>query len=221
MQPSGTTNNKLALDDCRLKLFLLNIQSLRYKTDELTVFLESINNPEILLLTEHWLKEEEPCHIFSYKVCSKFCRKIRGHGGAMILVREDVLDRVVLKNVTEYDYLLKEGEFEFSIVYNKQNNIYIVCIYRPPGGSVDEFLDRLEILLSNFSVKSKIILAGDLNINFKNENSICVQNLQNLLTSFNLNMLVSQSTRITGASSTLELIIYVLTSVKNVNVIYL
>ena len=53
------------IDNQSLSVVLLNIQSLRYKKDELYVFLESLSYPSVVLLTEHWLKEYEPLHVLT------------------------------------------------------------------------------------------------------------------------------------------------------------
>ena len=44
---------------CSLSVLLLNIQSMRNKCDEFLMFLESIDYPTIVLITEHWLRENE------------------------------------------------------------------------------------------------------------------------------------------------------------------
>lgn len=102
----------------------------------------------------------------------------------------------------KFDYLLVEKEFEFSITLNSKNNVYILCIYRPPSCNVNVFIERLEMLLSMLPTHSTIILTGDLNINFNNKYSVDTQALQNLLISFNLYMHVDSCTRISQYSET-------------------
>lgn len=40
------------LDDSKLNVFLIKIQSLRHKTDEVFILLEDLNLPEVVAVTE-------------------------------------------------------------------------------------------------------------------------------------------------------------------------
>lgn len=81
--------------------------------------------------------------------------------------------------------------------------MYVLCLYRPPTGDVLIFLNRLECLLLQLPLRSSILLAGDLNVNFLDGTSTNTQSLLALLYSFKLKMHVELPTRITVNSSTL------------------
>lgn len=105
---------------------LLNIQSIRNKSDELHIFLESNNYPHILLIT-HSI-----------------------HGGTMILINEKFSQNYHFTNFDKVNFLIVEKEFEFSIIYHKNQNLYFICLYRPPQSDENIFVDRLEELLTSF-----------------------------------------------------------------------
>lgn len=134
------------------------------------MFLENCNLPDILLITEHWLFLNEPCHIPNYNIVSKYCRtNTTGnteHGGTLIFMKSDIRETLQFVGVNKYDYLLVEKEFEFSIVYNKLHNMYIICIYRPDSNSPLSFVERLENLITGLPAGCKTVISGDFNIDF-------------------------------------------------------
>lgn len=182
---------------------LLNIQSLRNKTAELYLFLSSINFPQILLLTEHWLKVNEPLHLDGYRSISRFSRSLSKGGGTVILARTDILDYYGFVPYNDFDYLIDEKKFEVSVVYSNRFNMYILCAYRSPGTEWEVFINNMELILCSFPVKSTIVLSGDWNINFRDETLISVLTLKELFLSFDIKMHVSECTRVTGQTATL------------------
>lgn len=177
-------------------MFLINVQSLRNKTDALYVLLEYCNLPSLVLITEHWLKETETCHVPNYSIISKYSRINSIHGGTMILLNRDVDKNLQFIGISKYDHLIVEKEFEFSIVYNKLNRIYIFCIYRTPSSNPSTFVERLEVLLTQVPMDSKLIVAGDFNINFDDKDLAVTQSINNLFLSLDIVMHVSSPTRV-------------------------
>ena len=51
----------------------------------------------------------------------------------------------------------------------KVGNLIIVNIYRPPSGNRQMFIDEMSNLLDNYN-QYEIVLMGDFNINFRNQN---------------------------------------------------
>ena len=115
-------------------IFSLNIQSIRHKTDDLFLLLEELHFPDIVAITEHWLNVDEPVFINNYSTVARFNRTNVSHGGTLIMSKSN--DFWV---VTKLDNLLSEKIFEFSIVYNKKYNLYVICIYRTPDADVNLF----------------------------------------------------------------------------------
>jgi hypothetical protein len=75
----------------------------------------------------------------------------------------------------------------------------IFCIYQAPSGDLDYFYEQLEIYFER-CLKSEIILCGDYNIDFSDNNHKQTQ-LVNFLSSYNLSGTVHFPSRITPTSS--------------------
>lgn len=186
-----------------MSILTLNIKSIRNKIKEFEVFLENCNKPDLILLTEHWLKNWEPFHLPNYYIVSKYCRETSdGYGGTIILIKRSFSLNFHLEEVDKYDFLRMEKEFEFSIAFNKKHNLYLICIYRPPRTNATGFLVNLETILLDLPVNCRVILSGDLNINFINNISPATLALKNLLRSYGLSMYINSPTRVTEESST-------------------
>lgn len=182
---------------------LLNVQSIRNKIDELYIFLDGIGFPDVLLLTEHWLVTDEPISVPEYNMLSKYSRSVSSHGGTLIMVRSSLLEAYSFVDFKNFDHMIVEREFEFSIMNVPVLNAFIVCLYRPPSADVPVFMSRLELLLAGFPLHAWLILAGDFNVNFADKTQIHSQLLSNLFVSFGLTMHVKEPTRVTKFSSTL------------------
>lgn len=199
----SVSDNHIVLNNNDLSLLLLNIQSLRNKSDELHLFINQCECPNIVLITEHWLKEGELFFMPGYSAISSFCRNMFGHGGCMILVNTKFLTVNCFKPIVKFNDLLEEKIFEFSIAYSKAINVYVICVYRSPNAEINSFFNRMEALLSSIPVSSSVILAGDLNINFYDSDKTATIRLTNLFRSFNLQMHVKCPTRVAKFTSTL------------------
>lgn len=194
----------------------MNIQCIRNKTDDLYVFLQDLDFPGLVLITEHWLKINEPVYIPNYSVLSLYSRSNSYHGGTLILINNTMMNSLSFISINKFDDALVEKLFEFSIVYCSVIDMYIVCIYRSPLTDINLFLDKLETLLFKLPTKSTIVLAGDFNINFSDKESTDTISLTNLLTCYNLNMHVKSYTRVSQHSySTID---YLCSNLENQNV---
>lgn len=179
------------------------------------LFLDSQDYPDLVLITEHWLKDGEPVHVPNYTLIAKFCRVNATHGGTLILIRDRVANLYGFRDFDKYDALLREKEFEFSIVFSKMLSVYVICLYRSPSTGESTFLDKLGTLLSGFSYRSNIILTGDFNLNFDNSDYLYTARLMNLLQSFSLTMHVDCPTRFSQYSS--SILDYVCSNVSGVS----
>lgn len=182
-------------------LVVLNVQSVRHKIDELELFLDSVDSPSILILVEHWLKNNEPINIYNYISLSKFCRSELIHGGTMILLHSEFSRKFEFCNINNFDNLLVERTFEFSLVYCRQLSLYVLALYRSPSGNIEHFFMRLETLLTSLGINANILLCGDLNINFSKASDRYTKSLCSLFNSMNLCMHVDQPTRFSAYSN--------------------
>ena len=158
--------------------------------------------PHLICLSEHHLKQEEidNTHIPLYKLGANYCRTSLKCGGVCIFLHENIIFSNI--NLIKHN---KEQDLEITAVKLKliKKNIIVACVYRAPTGNMDYFLQRIEIILNSLqNAKTEIILCGDLNINFKENNNNKIR-LEQLLNSFNLKGTVHFPTRTTNTSSTI------------------
>lgn len=168
------------------------------------VYIESMNKkPDLICLSEHWMKKEEEIfiRIEGYKLGCSFARLSMKHGGACIFGREDLH----LEEETNIVQRSVEGIIECAAVVAKCLRLLVVCVYRRGLGSFETFIDKLEEILDYIRVKYvkfKLVLAGDFNLN------MLVKTVQNdllidLLSGYNLKQTIFAPTREAKNSSTL------------------
>ena len=100
--------------------------------------------------------------------------------------------------------LLKKKTSKFVLKICLSNNSFtIICIYRSPTGDFSYFLNQLESILNKIcKTSTHIILCGDFNINFLDDNP--KKNIfDSLLASFGLFSTIKFPTRITYQSCSL------------------
>lgn len=79
----------------------------------------------------------------------------------------------------------------------------LLCVYKPPNGLYEVFLDRLETIIQRCSHVGNVILAGDFNVHLLS-NSNKTLDLLGMLLFYNLRKLIDVPTRITSHSATLQ-----------------
>lgn len=193
-----TTSNRL------LTLYHQNIPYIKGKIDITEDMLQDLL-PDITLITEHGLKKEENgiLKIDGYNLVGTYNRNSHKSGGCALLVKKDLH----CEYIDKYNSYGVDFHFEFTAgkIYTECYKLIIICIYRSPAFTPHRFYELFERLLvavlNDYGIQSKIIIAGDLNIDSKDENyHEC--DLPHLLQSFGLVNLVEDYTRITETSKT-------------------
>jgi exonuclease III len=137
--------------------------------------------------------------INKFKLGNRLCRREAKNGGSCVVVREELNT----KEVTYLKDLCAEKDFELSAVELIDLDCLLICMYGSPSTDIQNFIDKLEILLEKVQERrKKLIICGDWNINFPHVNDQ-VQELQSLLLSRNLINAVTSLTRITKSSASL------------------
>jgi hypothetical protein len=137
--------------------------------------------------------------INKFKLGNRFCRKDAKNGESCTFITEELNT----KEVTYLKDLCAEKDFKLSVVELIDLNCLLICIYRSPNTDIQNFIDKLEIVLEEVQQRRrKLVTCGDWNINSLNVNNH-VQELQSLLLSHNLINAVTSSTRITNSSASL------------------
>lgn len=171
-----------------------NIQCLSNKILPLEVTLAK-NNIDILLLTEHWLLNDQikSINMSNYFLASSFTRSNSIHGGTAIFC---ISDKYVIKT-RSVDQFCIEGVFECSCIEITNLNIIVIAIYRPPlNAKYNIFLETLSNLLENMcSNRKSIVLGGDFNIDFLMHNEHETLHLTDLLSTYGFVSTIASPTR--------------------------
>lgn len=124
-------------------------------------------------------------------------RPTRG-GGVVILV-----DR---RFVSHFENSLINDSVEFihvSLDRSFAKPLQIICVYRPPSGSLDSFLEQLSRLLNNISyLDLPLLILGDINVNLLLRSS-GARSISTFLSSYGLKILNKAPTRVTDHSSSI------------------
>jgi exonuclease III len=181
-----------------LSIYHQNICGLKKKIDELLTSLFP-KFPHILCFPEHHLKQLEldQINLDGFILGASYCRKKLLKGGVSIFVHENYK----FLNV-DLNKFCKEQDNEACALKLQHNalNIYIITIYRVPCGNFDLFLKALDsIIKSLHKVDLKLIICGDINIDYLTDNARKKQ-LVAMLLSYNLAVTVHFPTRVQNQS---------------------
>jgi hypothetical protein len=108
-------------------------------------------------------------------------------------------------NAINLDQHIKEKDFEICAIKlcSVSSCCTVICTYRSPTGDFTYFLNQLESILDkNYKTSTNIILCGDFNVNYLDDNSR-KHILDSLLASFGLFSTVKFPARISYQSCTL------------------
>ncbi|KAK1802744.1 hypothetical protein P4O66_021282, partial [Electrophorus voltai] len=177
---------------------LWNCQSAVQKADFISA-LASLHFLHFLALTETWISPENSATLAALSSAFSFTHSLRrlgrGAGTGLLMSREWCFTPLSFST-------LSISSFEFhAITVSFPTKRIIIVIYCPPG-SVDHFIDELDILLSHFPIEGNpLILLGDFNLTSDKLHSSCILLL---LTAFDLTLNHSPPTH--KASNVLDLI---------------
>jgi exonuclease III len=182
-------------------IFHQNVRGLKVKTNELMLQLLT-EAPHLICLTEHHLKnyELDVTPISKYKLGANYCRKNLKNGGVCIYIQENL--KYTNINLQKH---CKEQDMEISAVQLKPNkkNTVMLCVYSAPSGDFDYFLNKFDNILDSLhNYKTELIICGNININYLDNNNKKKQ-LDYLLGTYNLIGIVYFPTRTTNNSATL------------------
>jgi hypothetical protein len=143
-----------------IKIYAANVRGLVKNLKIINTL--DLNNYEVLLFSEIWnIREFENVKINGFELANWYQRETRG-GGVAIFVKTGL-------RYTKLNGIINTGITEAIGINNNGLNIY--CIYRPPSGNKNEFINDLCSLMDTNRGR-KVILGGDFNINNFIENNI-------------------------------------------------
>ena len=192
------------LDQTDFNLFLLNYNIRSFNANS-SCFLAALSNfimePSFIILTETWITQEslELCKIPGYMAHHTFRSNMKG-GGVSFFYR----DHIIAEKNDELSWCNSAIESCVSKLNFGRETLCIVCVYRPPGGGIVEFMDFLNLIMqSSFVGKNPTIIAGDININIADLSSSNVTNYLNCLKSYNFLPVIDVPTRFGATSSSI------------------
>ena len=193
-------NNNQMPNSNSITILHQNICGLKKKTNELigSMFPDL---PHVLCITEHHLQksELEQISINNYRLGAAYCRQAVKRGGVCIFVHETLRST----NIDLVAYC-KEQVIEACALKIETTlfNAIIIAIYRTPNGNFNLFLSSLDnIIRSLFKVGVKLIICGDINVNYLTD-SDKKRKLDVILLTYNLTGIVQFPTRTHSQSST-------------------
>lgn len=168
-----------------LGLIHLNIRSLIHKLDYVNVLMQQ-TNPDILILSETWLKKSiKDCDV-ALDGYTLFRVDRAGRGGGVAVYIKSGLSVSVLNSIT------KPKCFEFIALQIQlgPSPLVVIGIYRPPSAD-SESIDSLAKLISMYE-DSEMLIMGDFNLNWLNNAS---DKLKECLSNLNLTQIITEPTR--------------------------
>ena len=172
-------------------LFNQNMRSFHGNSYLLESFLEAINQKfHSIVLTETWnsVKNVNLCFIQNYDGVHNFRRNLHLHGGigggVSIFCNSFLYSMKKMNDLCFCNEAIESCVAELTLKKDVSLKHFIVAIYRPPNGNIDEFVTTLNLVLSNEALKDKkIFIAGDMNINIMAQTNES-DNYLNMLHSF-------------------------------------
>lgn len=123
-------NRKSIKEKSALRLCHQNIQSLGTSLGELEKFI-TVNNIDILCITEHWKKEEQlqRIHVDQFKLVSFYCRNV-SYGGSAIYCSQEIISNFIIEPIN-LSFISVTSHFEISGIIMKhkdtQHKIILFC----------------------------------------------------------------------------------------------
>lgn len=192
----------------------VNIGCIRNKLLDLEFFSNS-EKIDVICVAEHWLTECQ-VNLFvpkTFVAAEVKCRTHKKNGGTGIFVKNNL--QFSSFDLSKY---FVEQSFEICCIKLIKVNIFVISIYRSPSGNLGIFFDNFELAIKEvLKFNTKIVVAGDFNIEMINVSDCASRNFANLLRSLNLFCTNNQPTRINSCID--NIIVNFSDSMYRVNVI--
>ena len=201
---ANNLENKKILNNAGLKFLHLNVNRLvtidANKFHEIRHLLSTNDNIDVICLSETFLNDSFDENQFILNGYQQFRRdrKNQEGGGILIFIRDNI------PCVRRHDLELEQSieSIWLEIRHSVQKSFLFGYHYRPPSSLSDWFNKVENTLESTFRENKETILLGDFNINYINQKSVN-SNWNNITSSFSLEQLVNQPTRVTENTATI------------------
>ena len=154
--------NKLDDSPRSFSVINVNIRSYRYHIDEYLAFLQSLTLEfKVLVFTESWLNSDDSITPINCYIGYHTFREGRG-GGVSVFCDQSYSS----EKINRLSFV--NDNMESCVVRIRHNNqsVFIIGIYRPPSGIINEFCSLLLGIINDALLKKcDIVIVGDMNIN--------------------------------------------------------
>ena len=178
-------------------IFLMNynIRSFNSNFNEFSLFLNQLQTlPDVIILTETWFMGSNHDSIEGYHGyhCNRNPDYSGNGGGISVFIKKTLKCKIYVElceNLPEIEVL------HLRLNINTSDNYHIIAVYRPPNGMlINKYFEKIDSILDKISVRGKVLLAGDLNINGLCNNNL-TNNLKDIMASYSLASHISLPTR--------------------------
>ena len=196
----STLNTKFSTKN-GLRFLHVNCRSFSPKKDEI-MWLTQSSNIDILCLTETWLNQNilsAELEFPGYTILRKD-RINRTGGGVAIYIKNTLCYKERSDIVTDQHIEMLWTEITTT---NKDQNILVSCIYRPPDATIAYFNHFIDTLEKAHCEDKNMIIMGDLNINYEINESLHNNPIFMIEQLLSLSQLIDEPTKVTNKSSSL------------------
>ena len=194
----STDHELLSNSNKQFRIVQFNIRGIRSKYHELLDIINKLNDPEVIVLCETWLKPSDPRPNIPGYAFSGCDRKNRKGGGIGVLVKNNLKSRVFLDFDSDF---MKSHVIE---IKGDRHNTIIAGIYRPPNIPAKQFVDDYLKLSNRLQREPIVLLAMDHNLDFlKHQIHSEMQRFLEINLAANTLPTITKPTRVTTSSATL------------------
>lgn len=144
-----------------LKLFHLNVNSLRNKFSEVNLLLRYV---DILCLTETKLNDSFPQNQFAVGEFKGIRKDRNEHGGGILCYIRSTIPH---RNRPDLSFNFNGIESIVVEVATKSSKLMFACLYRPPSVHIRHLQEAISYIYSKCLIECKnVFILGDLNVNF-------------------------------------------------------
>ena len=159
---------------CKSSLIILqlNCRGIKSKLDEKDELLTQLKQPDVVILSETWLKEGEEKYVdikgYNYEGVN---REHKRGGGVGILVK----DKLIYKTRPDLNKNCQHNSYEHFFIELKgiSYNVIIGSLYQPPNTDINKFLAEYNDTLERISLEKnkEVILGMDHNLDLLKQTS--------------------------------------------------
>ena len=156
-----TSGNQALLNDCNfISIFNQNIRSFNANLDDFLLLFDEKSVPDCFIFSETWYDGHEPILIPNFTGFHT-ARQLRRSGGVSIYVKDSLNSEII----NELSYANESIEICTVKISNENSHIFILGVYRPHSGTIENFTLSLETILENRIMNgADYLMGGDFNI---------------------------------------------------------